>query len=326
MWILYAVLYAIFVGFYNVLRKKACEKTNLLFLLAITNTFGFFLVAFAFTEAMQVSANNLILILIKSIILSLSWVLEIIAFKNYYISSLQPISAIKVVLTFVASLIIFDENLVWWRFIGVAIIFIGLISLNQFDKKTLKNNIIQSNINNSNLNKRAINDNKIENAEKSNKFILNDIEIGNFKKKRILSIVCFSFSCLLNGISGILDKFILTDVTTNQLQFWFMLFISALFWLYFFIYCIAIKRINIKKSDWKNYLLYILPIFEVLANGFIFMSIGDENAVMSAISVLKELSTIMIVIYGAMLFKEPNLKKKLIYLAFILIGIIIVVA
>ena len=41
---------------------------------------------------------------------------------------------------------------------------------------------------------------------------------------------------------------------------------------------------------------------------------------------LKELSTIMIVIYGAMLFKEPNLKKKLIYLAFILIGIIIVVA
>lgn len=92
---------------------------------------------------------------------------ELIALKNYYISSLQPISAIKVVIAFIANMLIFNEQVVWWKFIGVVIIFAGLITLNQYDRKTLKN------ANNFNLNKIDLNKNivKFENVGNENVYI-----------------------------------------------------------------------------------------------------------------------------------------------------------
>lgn len=167
MWILFATIYALLIGFYTVLRKKASQKTNLLFVLAVSSSIGFLLVSWSAAEAVTLSWQYILFIFGKSIIVSQAWVFELIALKNYYISSLQPISAIKVVIAFIANMLIFNEQVVWWKFIGVVIIFAGLITLNQYDRKTLKN------ANNFNLNKIDLNKNivKFENIGNENVYI-----------------------------------------------------------------------------------------------------------------------------------------------------------
>ena len=134
MWILYTTIYALLIGFFTVLRKIASQKSNILFVLAFSSTLGFVLISWSAPEAFAVNWQNIMFIFAKSFIVALAWVSELLALKNYYISSLQPISAIKIVVSFIASLLIFGETLLWWKFIGVILIFVSLILLNHFDK------------------------------------------------------------------------------------------------------------------------------------------------------------------------------------------------
>ena len=111
MWILFTTIYGVLIGFFTVLRKTASQKSNILFVLAFSSTLGFLFVSWSAPEAFLVGWQNILLILGKAFIVALAWVSELIALKNYFISSLQPISAIKVVVSFVASLLIFRETL-----------------------------------------------------------------------------------------------------------------------------------------------------------------------------------------------------------------------
>lgn len=290
----------------------------------------FLLVSWSAAEAVTLSWQYILFIFGKSIIVSLAWVFELIALKNYYISSLQPISAIKVVIAFIANMLIFNEQVVWWKFIGVVIIFAGLITLNQYDRKTLKN------ANNFNLNKIDLNKNivKFENIgnenvyiEKSNKVsenVIVETDMQTLKKRRIKAIIFFIFSGIFNETSGILDKIILNHVSTNQMQFWFMLFVAIIIWIYFFVLCAKKRKMQVQKSDWKNYLMYIIPFILIIADRFLFTALSQPNVLVTGVSIIKQLSTIVAVIFGGLLYKEPNLKYKLIYLAIILVGIIIV--
>lgn len=330
MWVLFATIYALLIGFYTVLMKKASQKTNLLFVLAVSSSIGFLLVSWSAVEAVTLSWQYILFIFGKSIIVSLALVFELIALKNYYISSLQPISAIKVVIAFIANMLIFNEQVVWWKFIGVVIIFAGLITLNQYDRKTLKN-ANDLNSNNIGLNKNIVKYENIgnENAyiEKNNKVSENvvvETDMQTLKKRRIKAIIFFIFSCIFNETSGILDKIILNHVSTNQMQFWFMLFVAIIIWIYFFVLCTKKRKMQVQKSDWKNYLMYIIPFILIIADRFLFTALSQPNVLVTGVSIIKLLSTIVAVIFGGLLYKEPNLKYKLIYLAIILVGIIIV--
>ena len=58
-------------------------------------------------------------------------------------------------------------------------------------------------------------------------------------------------ACLLHATSAIQDKFIMRSISTNQMQFWFMLFSAILFWIFFFIICIKEKKMLVKKTTGK---------------------------------------------------------------------------
>ena len=42
-------------------------------------------------------------------------------------------------------------------------------------------------------------------------------------------------SCLLNAVSGLLDKILMKDITSSQLQFWYLLFLTLFYLLFIFI-------------------------------------------------------------------------------------------
>lgn len=324
MWILFTTIYGVLIGFFTVLRKTASQKSNILFVLAFSSTLGFLFVSWSAPEAFLVGWQNILLILGKAFIVALAWVSELIALKNYFISSLQPISAIKVVVSFVASLLIFGETFVWWKFIGVALIFVSLILLNHFDKVFLKKEGFK--------NKFALAQSSLKCMKKYKNSFFSDYKFvyknqihEKLRSNRAKAVIFFSLSCLLNVTSGILDKFILNNVSTNQMQFYFMLFVSVIIWIFFFLFCLKEKKMLVHKSDWKNWVIYVLPIILIVADRFLFNALSQPDVLVSGVSIIKQLSTVVAVVFGGLLYKEPNLKIKLLFLLPILAGVAIVV-
>ncbi len=305
MWILYASIYATIIGFFSVFKKKATAKTNTLFVLAFHSTLGFLLLSWtAFFDAFKISSQSFLFLLLKSFIVAFMWIFELIALKKYYISSLQPISSIKVVIGFVAGIIIFSEPFVWWKCIGVAIIFVGLVMLNFYDAK----HIVQFESSKSNF----------ENMNASTH------DEQQLKRNRITAITLFLLSCILSEISAILDKFILNNNSPNQMQFWFMMLVSIILWICFFAACIKNKKMLVSKSDFKNFYIYLIAFILIIADRFLFTALSQPDVLVSGVSVIKQISIIVSVVFGGIWFKEPKLKNKLAFLAIILAGIVVV--
>lgn len=304
MWILLSVIYGVMIGFYNVLRQKASDRSPILFVIALTCSVAFLAISWSVPEAIAVGGKGVALFLLKSVIVFSLWVFELLAFKNYFMSSLQPISAIRVVISFVLSLIVFNEPVIWWRFIGVAIIFCGLILLNEFDRRQLKKDLQAS----ANF------------QEGQNQLILQT----ESKKRRLKAIIFFIISCLLNEISALLDKFYMDVYLPGQMQFWFLLFVSLFAWVGFLFLCLKQKKWLICKKDWGNWFIYICGIILVVADRLLFTALTYPDVLVSGVSIIKQLSTIVTVILGGLVYKEPNLKQKLLFLAIMLVGIVIV--
>lgn len=320
MWIACVLVYAIINGFFSVLRKKAGERSHILFVIALYSTVGFLCVSWGAVDASSLTGQALILIIIKSFVVSLSWVFELIALKSYMISSLQPISAVKVAIGFFASMLIFHEANGWWRYIGLAIIFVGLILMNNFDRRAL-------NRSKETLSSQAVITKPVAQdvGESTNQKVSSNVDILTLKRKRILAIVCFIIACICSETSGILDKFIVDRVTPTQMQFWFMLFVSIISWVYVLILSIKNKKSIIRESDWKNFYIYIIGVILILQDRFLFIGLTDPNVLVSGVSIMKQISVVVSTIVGGLIFKEPNLKQKIIYLVIILTGIIIVI-
>lgn len=303
MWILLTSIYAIIIGVYNVTRKAAADRSSIFFVLALSSSVGFAVSCFGAAEAVTCDWQGILFFLLKSVIVFAAWVFQLYAFKNYFISSLQPISAIKVLISFVASLLIFNEPVIWWKFFGVAIIFVGLILLNQFERKHMDERYLSK---------------TLQNTEEQR------AEYEKLKKRRLLAIIFFTLSCVLNETSGILDKVFMDSYTPAQMQFFFMLFLSVLGWICVFVISIKNRKMIITKKDWGNWLIYLSGILIVVADRLLFTALTYENVLVSAVSIIKQLSTVVSVVFGGLLYKEPNLKYKLIFLAAILVGIVIV--
>ena len=103
-----------------------------------------------------------------------------------------------------------------------------------------------------------------------------------------------------------------------------MLFVSGFLWLFLLIECLAKKKVLVHKNDFNNPFISLIGVMLIIADQFYFKALADPSSLLSVISIIRQLSTVVAVIFGAFYFKEPNLKNKLVYLAIIMCGIIII--
>ena len=94
--------------------------------------------------------------------------------------------------------------------------------------------------------------------------------------------------------------------------------------LYTTIYALLIGFFTVlrKIASQKSNILFVLAFSSTL--GFVLIS-WSPDVLVSVVSIIKQLSTIVAVIFGGLLYKEPNLKMKLAFLFMIMAGIVIVV-
>lgn len=128
-------------------------------------------------------------------------------------------------------------------------------------------------------------------------------------------------SCMLNAVSGLLDKILTQYVTPSQLQFYYMFFLVILYLLYM----IADKsEVNIKSSV-KNYWILILAVMFVIADKALFIANACPDSRIIVMTLVKQAGCIITILAGKFIYKEKNMLHKFICALIIISGIVIAV-
>lgn len=128
------------------------------------------------------------------------------------------------------------------------------------------------------------------------------------------------FSCLLNAVSGTLDKYLMSTkaVSSIQLQFWFMLMLSAMYYIYI--------RINGKKVDFrgcaKNPYIYILSFLLIAGDRLLFIANSYESSQVTVMTLIKQSSAIVAILSGKIVYGE-KIARKLWCAGIIIFGIVL---
>ena len=134
--------------------------------------------------------------------------------------------------------------------------------------------------------------------------------------KSVFLLLC---ACVLSAVAGILDKKVLMYASPDQMQFWFLLFLAIM---YIVILLVKKRKINFTKLK-KNYWILLAAICLVVGDKFLFAANEISESKVAIMTIIKQVSTIEIIILGKFLFKEKNIMKKLACSTLIICGIII---
>ena len=144
-------------------------------------------------------------------------------------------------------------------------------------------------------------------------------EINPSVKENITIYVIIAFiSCLMNSISGFMDKILMKDITSSQLQFWYMLFIVF----YYAVY-ILIKKEKISLSVIKNPWVWILAVLFVTGDKALFIANADPDSKISVMTLIKQSACIVTILGGKFIFKEKGIAWKLLCASVIISGIVL---
>ena len=135
-------------------------------------------------------------------------------------------------------------------------------------------------------------------------------------------VVCAFASCMLNAISGLLDKILMKEMNSSQLQFWYMLFMLLLYLGYCFIGRVPIRW----KQSIKNYWIWILSIMFVVGDKALFIANQSPDSRVTIMTLLKQAGCIVTILAGKFVFKEKNIGYKLFCAGVIITGIVLSVA
>ncbi len=144
---------------------------------------------------------------------------------------------------------------------------------------------------------------------------------GTKKENSLKYILLLLISCFLNSIASIIDKGIMNYVNPDQLQFWFLFFSAVIYWI---IILIRKEKINFKNIK-KNYWIFLTAVFLVVGDKFLFIANQVPESKVTIMTVLKQISTIEIILLGKLFFKEKNIFKKILCSLIVIIGIILTI-
>ncbi|AAK79944.1 putative membrane protein [Clostridium acetobutylicum] len=124
-WIWMVILSGILLGFWDITKKKAFEKNSVLTVLAFYSFFAFLLVSFEFHNAINIKGDKLLIILIKTFIVFISWALSFSAIKKLPISVITPFDTLNPMFSVIFGIFILNEKLYLLQYIGIGIMLIS---------------------------------------------------------------------------------------------------------------------------------------------------------------------------------------------------------
>lgn len=126
-------------------------------------------------------------------------------------------------------------------------------------------------------------------------------------------------NCILNSISGTMDKVLMKSMTSDQLQFWFMFFLLVLYAI-----ILIVRKEKVSISTLKgNYWIPIMSLSLVFGDRLLFIANASQFSQVTIMTVIKQSSVFVTVFTGWLFFKEKNILFKTLCAIIILSGIMI---
>ncbi len=298
MWLILAFLSAALLGFYDVFKKKSLKENAVIPVLTLNTLFSslIFLPFIILSAQGYLSEDSLFYthqygwaehkyILLKSLIVLASWLFAYFGLKHLPLTIVGPINATRPVMVLIGAMTFFSERLNLWQWVGVIIAMIGLYMLSHSSKK----------------------------------------EGIDFKHNKWIIFVVLAN--VLGAVSGLYDKFLMASpenggVGLDKLavqswytfyQFFLMLAMLALLW------WPLRKETTPFRWDWC---IILISIFLSAADFAYFYALGLDGAMISIVSMVRRGSVVVSFLFGAMVFREKNLKAKVLDLALVLLSML----
>ena len=283
MWVVLAMLSAVCLGFYDVMKKLSVDRNNVLGVLFLNTLFGtLFMLPIIISGIINgnYGLGNTVeghgAILIKSGIVLSSWLLGYASIKHLPLTISGPVNASRPVIVLVGALLIFGERLNGWQWAGVLL---GFLSLYFISRVGGKEGI----------------------SIKSNKWIW--MAIG---------------ATMTGAVSALYDKYLLSRYEPLEVHAWYSLYqmviMSVTIWI-----MLRGKRGN-TPLQWR-WTIPLISLFLTIADIAYFYSLSLDGSMIAVVSMIRRGSVIVSFFYGVVALHEKNIKLKLLDLTLLFVGL-----
>ena len=296
-WVLLVLAYGLIKGMREVLKKKALEKNTTLEVLFLYTLLSFIFVLPEIRGAFNEDFSTLIVVALKSLAIFLAWIFSFNSIRFIPISLYGILDLSRVLFATLFGVLVMKETLGTGQLLGLFLVALGLLLLKAEPHK------------------------KVEKKDDRN--------------IPAIHVFLLFLSCMLNSVSGILDKVLMTytPISDGHLQFWYMLFLV----IYYSLYVVATLIINHKKveqtssaasvfnlrSALKNHWIWLLAVLFVIADRCLFIANADPDSKVTVMTLIKQSSCFVTIIAGKFIFHEKKILHKFLCACVIVAGIVI---
>lgn len=298
MWLAYSFLSAALLGFYDVFKKKSLRGNAVIPVLCLNTLFCslIFLPMVFLSLSGHLEQGSLFYIpvagwevqryvLLKALIVLSSWLLGYFGMKHLPITIVGPINATRPVLVLIGALLVYGERLNLYQWIGVLLALFSLFLLSRSGKK----------------------------------------EGIDFRHNKW--IVFIALASILGAVSGLYDKYLMASPENggvgldrmvvqsyyNFYQFGLMGLVLLFLWLP------VQKKTTPFSWHWS---ILMISLFLCAADFVYFYALSLDGAMISIVSMVRRGSVLVSFLFGALIFREKNLRSKAVDLLLVLLGMI----
>lgn len=280
-WVWLVLVFGVLRGVRELMKKKAIEKSSVMDVLFFYTLISFLLVVPDAKNAMGLTPVQLSLTALKAFVIFIAWMCGFYALERMPVSLYGVLDLSRMLFSTLLGVIFVGETMALPQIIGLILVSSGLVLLKAKKKK-----------------------NPLQEENVSGKLL-------------IMALAC----CLLNSVSGTMDKILMRDMLSSQLQFWYMLFLVLWYGLF-----MLVKKIPFHwKESLKNPWIWLLSILFVIGDRALFIANSMEGSRITVMTLIKQSGCIVTIIGGRIFFHENNTLYKLICAGIILAGIVIAV-
>lgn len=296
MWLSFAFLSAVLLGFYDSCKKQALGGNAVIPVLFLNTLFcSLIFVPFIVLSYCSPVLDDSIFkvadyggwavqkwILLKSIIVLSSWTLGYYGMKHLPLTIVGPINATRPVLVLLGAMLIFGEKLNCLQWTGVLLAVMSFFMLSRSGKK----------------------------------------EGIDFEHN--VWIYAVVGAAILGAVSGLYDKFLMNPnglaLDKMAVQSWYNIYQCGMMGVMMMLIWYPNRR-KTTPFRWKWSIIFI-SIFLSVADFVYLYALSMPGAMISIVSMVRRGSVIVSFLFAALVFKEKNLRSKAVDLALVLLGMV----
>lgn len=296
MWLSFAFLSAVLLGFYDSCKKQALGGNAVIPVLFLNTLFcSLIFVPFIVLSYCSPVLDDSIFkvadygawavqkwILLKSVIVLSSWTLGYYGMKHLPLTIVGPINATRPVLVLLGAMLIFGEKLNCLQWTGVLLAVVSFFMLSRSGKK----------------------------------------EGIDFEHN--VWIYAVVGAAILGAVSGLYDKFLMNPnglaLDKMAVQSWYNIYQCGMMGVMMMLIWYPNRR-KTTPFRWKWSIIFI-SIFLSVADFVYLYALSMPGAMISIVSMVRRGSVIVSFLFAALVFKEKNLRSKALDLALVLLGMV----